>query len=146
MLPARKYTSAWREPPRPMKCVSTALSTQEMAPALEQTLPMEDGSSHALHATGWQRKNQISAQARALPAISVIPKLSAARLLLSLPCSLTLPPDTDSTPVTAAALPESGMTNRREDVSTQSTGLKTDSWCANSTTDNIACEITPRHF
>lgn len=30
------------------------------------------------------------------------------------------------------------MTNHREYVSTHSTGLKTDSWCANSSTDSIA--------
>lgn len=62
------------------------------------------------------------------------------------PLIQSLPSDTDSMPVTAIAKRESEMTNHREYVSTQSTGLKTDSWCANSTTDSIACEIIPRHF
>lgn len=57
----------------------------------------------------------------------------------------SLPSDTDSTPVTAPGA-QAEMTNHREYVSTQSTGLETDSWCANSTTDSLACEIIPRRF
>jgi len=78
--------------------------------------------------------------------LSVSQAVSNEPAAVTYPLIHSLPSDTDSTPVTAIAKRESGMTNHREYVSTQSTGLKTDSWCANSTTDSIACEIIPRHF
>lgn len=93
-----------------------------------------------------KEKSNLSKGQSPLCHLSASQAVSNEAAAVTYPLIHSLPSDTDSTPVTGIAKRESEMTNHREYVSTQSTGLKTDSWCANSTTDSIACEILPRHF